>query len=78
MAKDLIKQLKNTLKRSYNLAKPKVANPNRLGARPKESGYKSNAYPAIPTTLEEEVTPASGRTEKWVQEIKFAPQKNYG
>ena len=38
MAKDLIKQLKNTLKRSYNLAKPKVANPNRLGARPKEPG----------------------------------------
>ena len=27
-AKDLIKQLKNTLKRSYDLAKPKVANPN--------------------------------------------------
>ena len=33
MAKDLIKQLKNTLKVSYDLAKPKVANPNRLVAR---------------------------------------------
>ena len=63
-AKNLIKQLKNTLKRSYDLAKTKVANPSRLGARPKEPGYKSNAYPAVSTTLEEEVTPASGRTKK--------------
>ena len=70
-AKDLIKQLKNTLKRSYDLAKTKVSNPIRLGARPKEPGYKSNAYPTVPTTLEEEVTPAPGRTENWVQESKF-------
>ena len=67
-AKNLIKQLKNTLKRSYDRAKTKVSNPTRLGARPKEPGYKSNSYPTGPTTLEEEVTSAPVRTENWVQE----------
>ena len=38
----------------------------------------------MPTTLEEEVTPAPGGTESWVQETKFVnttksdPQKNHG
>ena len=66
-AGDLMKQLKNTLKRSYDLAKEKALNPIRLGARPREPGYKSNAYPTVPTTLEEEVTSVPGRTENWVR-----------
>ena len=49
-----------------------------MGARPRKPGYKSNAYPTLPTTLEEEVTPASGRTETWVQENKYTPQRFFG
>ena len=75
-AENLIKQLKNPIKRSYALAKTKALNPIRLGARPKEPGYRSNAYPSVPTTLEEEVTPTPGRTEnKFVDTRKGDPQK---
>ena len=48
-----------------------------MGARPREPGYQSNAYPTVPTTLEEEVTPAPGKTEKWVQENKCVPERTY-
>ena len=43
-------------------------------ARPKECpepGNKSNAYPTMPTTLEEEVAPAPDRTQDCVHENKF-------
>ena len=60
------------MKRSYALTKSKVANPNGLGARPREPGYQSNAYPTVPTTLEEEVEPAPGRTE---QERNYVPKR---
>ena len=77
-AENLIKQLKNTIKRSYAPAKMKELNLIRLGARPKEPGYRSNAYPSVPTTLEEEVTPTPGRTEnKFVDTKKGDPQKNH-
>ena len=62
-ADNLIKQLKDTINRSYSLAITREKNPTRLGARPKEPGNKSNAYPTVPTTLEEEVAPAPDRTQ---------------
>ena len=55
------------MKRFNTLTKSKVANSKGLGARPREPGYQPNAYPTVPKTQEEEVTPATGRTEKWVQ-----------
>ena len=70
-ADNLIKQLKDTIKRSYSNAKTREINPTRLGARPKEPGNKSNAYPTVPTTLEEEVAPTPDRTQDRVQESKF-------
>ena len=77
MAIDLLKQMKNTMKRSYALAKTQLANPKRLGARPRKPGYQSNAYPTVPTTLEEAVTPTPGGADKWMQENKYAPKKTY-
>ena len=59
--------MKNTMKRFNTLTKSKVANSKGLGARPREPGYQPNAYPTVSKTQEEEVTPATGRTEKWVQ-----------
>ena len=73
-AENLISQLEDTIKRSYVLAKAREVNPTWLVARPKECpepGNKSNAYPTVPTALEEEVTPTPDRTQDWVQESKF-------
>ena len=65
------------MKRSNTLTKSNIANPKGLGARHREPGYQSNAYPTVPTTQEEEVTPAPCRTEKWVQENKCVPERSY-
>ena len=76
-ARELMKQLKNTLKRSYNLAKDKALNPIRLGARPEEPGYRSNAYPSVPTTLEEEVSLTPGNPENKFVDTRKVGSKNY-
>ena len=62
-AEDLIRQLEDTIKRSYVLALTKISDPTRLGARPKDN-YIANQkmYP----TLEEEAAPAPERTKDWV------------
>ena len=62
------------MKRSYTLTKTQVANPKGLGAKPRKTGYSSNAYPTLPTTLEETVATGPSRTEKWVQENKHTPE----
>ena len=72
-----MKQMKNEMKRSYTLTKTQTANPKGLGARPKNPGHSSNAYPTLPTTLEETVASGPGRTEKWVQENKHVPERTH-
>ena len=59
-----MKHMKNEIKRSYTLTKTQAANPKGLGARPRKPGHSSNAYPTLPTTLEETVASEPGRTEK--------------
>ena len=59
-AEGLVRQLEDTIKRSYVLAITKISDPTRLGARPK-------VYP----TLEEEAAPAPERTQDWVHVSKF-------
>ena len=72
-AEDLIRQLKDIIKRSYVLAITKISDPNRLGARPKERpepGYDSGMYPDL-QTLEEVAETTPDRTHTWVHESKF-------
>ena len=75
MAEDLMKHMKNEMKRSYTLTKTQAANPKGLGAKPRKTGYSASVYPTLPTTLEETVASVPNRTETWVQETKQTPDK---
>ena len=66
--------MKNEMKRYYTLTKTQAANPRGLGAKARKNGHSSNAYPTLPTTLEETVASEPGRTEKWEQENKHTPE----
>ena len=68
-AEGLVRQLEDTIKRSYDLAITKVSDPTSLGARPKDTYIASHQkmYP----TLEEEAAPAPERTRDWVHVSEF-------
>ena len=63
VATDLMKHMKNEMKRSYTLTKTQAANPRGLGAKARNKRESSNAYPTLPITLEETVVSGTGRTE---------------
>ena len=65
-AEGLVKQLEDTIKRSYDLAITKLSDPTNLGARPKDT-YIASHQPS----LEEEAAPAPERTKDWVHMSKF-------
>ena len=76
VATDLMKHMKNEMKRSYTLTKAQTENPKVLGARPRETENPARAYPSLPPDLEETSGTRPNRTVTWVQDTKPTIDKN--